>query len=284
MGLLLEYTFSWEAFGWGTALLLFAGGLMVSDEFRRYKYARICFSLAAFWTCGKVLMYSVNTLDNFWVRTTAIFVVFGLVGTGLSEGMRLISHREKKENEAQHPPLRPEKPGTVEILPPTDAEVHVTVKQAPSQTVETKVEHPEPSADAQDILAKQMLENRELKKRLIKLSTDIYKFWEERKSTEPRAEDYFKTINIDQQKEPQLWQAEREQQQKEWGTARSAYDNETVRLYTERFKARILHILPEASAAGLSTRQVERWMRDADAHADILNNLSQALADLGDKL
>jgi hypothetical protein len=110
MGRILEITFSWDVFAVGLSVLLFAGGLMVADEFKKFTAARVLFIWSALWIVGKVLMWSYLTNNNFYIRGLVTFVIVGLVGVGTSEGMRLIRSREiktfndKQELSAQKPP------------------------------------------------------------------------------------------------------------------------------------------------------------------------------------
>ncbi len=101
MRTMLDYVFGWEVFSFGVGLLLLAGSLMVSDEFKKYPAAKILFCLAAIWIFGKVLMWSFFTSEKFTVRTTIAFLVCGFVGAGLAEAMHLIGEREAKGKIAQ---------------------------------------------------------------------------------------------------------------------------------------------------------------------------------------
>ncbi len=93
---MLDYVFGWEVFSLGVGLLLVAGSLTVSDEFKKYTAAKIFFCLAAIWIFGKILMWSFLTSEKFTVRTTIAFLACGFVGAGLAEAVRLIGQRESK--------------------------------------------------------------------------------------------------------------------------------------------------------------------------------------------
>jgi hypothetical protein len=121
----------------------------------------------------------------------------------------------------------------------------------------------------------------ELKKRLVQLSTEIYTFWETRKQWIPERQSN-EAINVDREQEPQKWQAEWERRDKEFVSARTTYNQETVRLFRERFDMRVKDALAEATDAGLNVQEVTRQMDKIQA--DVLNNLSGAIDSLADKL
>ncbi len=106
MSSLLQLIFGDLVVSLGVSLLVAAGCLLVSDEFKKFSAARALFYLAAAWTCGRALMWSVFTSDSFYTRAVATFLVFGLVGVGLTEALRATNHRENslKSVATQEPP------------------------------------------------------------------------------------------------------------------------------------------------------------------------------------
>jgi hypothetical protein len=142
---ILEYLFGWEVFPFGAGILFAAGCLLVADEFKKFTAARILFSLTAFWIIGKVLMWSYVTYDGFYTRGIITFVIFGLVGVGTSEGIRLIGQREAKADSNNMQQERPKKPdvqqssqganspnivgsGNVVVISPSDPGTHEQLK------------------------------------------------------------------------------------------------------------------------------------------------------------
>jgi hypothetical protein len=104
---ILDLFFSDIVFGLGMPLLITAGGILLSDEFKRFKKAKICFYLAAVWICGRVLMWSVFTSDATHVRILATFLAFGAVGVGLTETVRAANHREGALKTSEQEPPKP---------------------------------------------------------------------------------------------------------------------------------------------------------------------------------
>jgi hypothetical protein len=80
------------AFGAGTLLAI--GSLMVADEFKKFPAARICFIIATIWVYGGMLMWSVFTSQPLYARVFVTFLVFGIVGVMLTEGLRAVNQRE----------------------------------------------------------------------------------------------------------------------------------------------------------------------------------------------
>jgi hypothetical protein len=112
----LDLIFSDVALGLGVPLLVTAGCLLLSDEFKQFKAAKAFFCLATVWVCGRVLMWSVFTSEAFYTRALATFLAFGIVGVGLAEALRATSHREHSlRNPEQEPPKPP---------PPVQQESH----------------------------------------------------------------------------------------------------------------------------------------------------------------
>jgi len=104
----LDLIFNDLVFGLGVPLLVTAGGLLLSDEFKRFGAARVCFYLAAAWICGRVLMWSVFTSETTYVRFIATFLAFGIVGIGLTESIRATNHRENSLKNTEQEPKKPE--------------------------------------------------------------------------------------------------------------------------------------------------------------------------------
>lgn len=74
---------------------------MVSDEFKHFKAARICFAWAGLWIYGKVLMWGIATSEKFAFRAFVVATVCAIVGLGFVELMRVVTKREKTASE--HP-------------------------------------------------------------------------------------------------------------------------------------------------------------------------------------
>src|SRR5713226_5984595 len=154
---ILDYIFDWLPFGLGVSILIGTGFVLLADEFKAFKAARVCFYLATAWIYGKALMWAYFTSDRFQVRGVVAFLVFGFVGMGLSEALRLTSHREQppQPHEAVEGPNTPKKPEA----PPSSAEnqsqqnnneAHGTTakheakpqRHGTDERTTTKVEHP----------------------------------------------------------------------------------------------------------------------------------------------
>ncbi len=104
----LELIFSDLVFGLEVPLLVTAGCLLLSDEFKKFKAAKAFFYLATVWICGRVLMWSVFTSETFYTRALATFLAFGILGVGLAEALRATNHRENSlRNPKQEPPKPP---------------------------------------------------------------------------------------------------------------------------------------------------------------------------------
>ena len=82
--------------------------LLVSDEFKKFRVAKTLFYLAAFYMCGRVLMWSVFTNDSFYTRFVATFLAFGILGVVLTETVRATGYREKLLNEQSESAKAPE--------------------------------------------------------------------------------------------------------------------------------------------------------------------------------
>lgn len=91
---ILDLLFGEFAVGTGVTLLIGAGFTLLADEFKKFGAAKVCFYAAVAWTYGKVLMWGYFTHESFYIRAMAVFLVFGLVGVGLVEALRLTDHRK----------------------------------------------------------------------------------------------------------------------------------------------------------------------------------------------
>jgi hypothetical protein len=80
--------------GFGVPILVGIGLTLVSDEFKKFQAARMCFIIATVWVYGRVLMWSVFTSQSFYARAFVTFLAFGIVGVILTEGLRAASQRE----------------------------------------------------------------------------------------------------------------------------------------------------------------------------------------------
>jgi hypothetical protein len=158
MKVILEYIFDWLPFGFGVPILIGVGLAMLADEFKAFTAARGCFSLAALWIYGKVFMWAYLTSDRFQIRAVVVFLVFGFVGIGLIEALRLTRHREDNTTtvaSAAHDRPKPEPSNSPQPLetPITKAdvkhdgtkishepkpEIELIFKQSPLFTVERK--------------------------------------------------------------------------------------------------------------------------------------------------
>jgi hypothetical protein len=78
-------------------IMIGAGFALLSDEFKEYKAARLCFWLSAIWMYGKVLMWLALSSEGFWTRAVIVFLVCGFVGIGLMQVLRLTAKREQRE-------------------------------------------------------------------------------------------------------------------------------------------------------------------------------------------
>ena len=139
MRVILDYIFDWLPFGFGVPILIGVGFALLADEFKAFRAARVCFYLATTWMYGKVFMWAYLTSDRFHTRAVVAFLVFGFVGVGLIEALRLTRHREI--NSTSVPPATEPKPNT-ENHGTTDS---VRVKPEHHGTEEratAKVEHP----------------------------------------------------------------------------------------------------------------------------------------------
>ncbi len=105
MKILLEYIFDWLPFGIGAPIFIGLGFTLLADEFKAFTAARVFFYLAATWILGKVFMWAYFTSNEFRIRAVIAFLIFGCVGVGLIEALRLTNRREVRNS------LSPESPG-----------------------------------------------------------------------------------------------------------------------------------------------------------------------------
>jgi hypothetical protein len=96
---MLDFIFNEWLVGFGVPILIGVGFALVGDEFKEYKAARWCFCISAAWMYGKVLMWSLS-VSTFRVRAIVVFLVFGIVGVGLMEVLRLTNRREREQVKA----------------------------------------------------------------------------------------------------------------------------------------------------------------------------------------
>lgn len=90
----LDLAFGWPVFGAGAPTLVGVACFLVSDEIKAFRGAKVCFYVAAVWVWGKVVMWSVLSNDSFRLRALVTFLVCGVVGIGLVEGLRVVTKRE----------------------------------------------------------------------------------------------------------------------------------------------------------------------------------------------
>jgi Leucine-rich repeat (LRR) protein len=96
---LSETVFNEWLVGFCVPILIGAGFALLSDEFKEYTGARLCFWLSAIWMYGKVLMWSALSSEGFWTRAVIVFLVCGFVGIGLMQVLRLTAKREQRETQ-----------------------------------------------------------------------------------------------------------------------------------------------------------------------------------------
>jgi len=77
------------------------GFILLTDEFKKFKAARVSFYIAAIWTWGKIVMWGIHSPDKFVERAIIIFIASGLVAVGLVEVLRLTTKREIPKELAQ---------------------------------------------------------------------------------------------------------------------------------------------------------------------------------------
>lgn len=138
-----------------------------------------------------------------------------------------------------------------------------------------------------EVVAKLALNKLELKKQLMGLSQELSVFVEKQYQAAPRREDYFKSIHLDQQKEPERWKTENDRQQIAWKSAMIRRNQEAFGMYKERFRPSILRGLSAAAAMGLNIRDANTWLHNADNADDCMTafgQLSGILSLLADKL
>jgi hypothetical protein len=91
---ILDFIFDWLLV-LGVPILIGAWFALLSDEFKRFKGARVCLYIATVWAFGKVLMWSAFSSDKFPIRALIVFFAFGIIGLCLSEALRLTTARER---------------------------------------------------------------------------------------------------------------------------------------------------------------------------------------------
>jgi len=101
MGPILQYLFSWEVFTLGIGITIPMGYVLLTDDFKKFSVARVCFYAALLWIYGKVTMWAVFTHEKLLVRAVLTFLVFGIVGVAFAETLRLANKRETIVNTEQ---------------------------------------------------------------------------------------------------------------------------------------------------------------------------------------
>jgi len=91
---ILDLVFDWLVFGFGVPILIGTGFTLLADEFRQFRAARVCFTVAAVWLFGKVAMWGILTSEKFSIRAGVTALVCAIVGVGLVEAIRLTANRE----------------------------------------------------------------------------------------------------------------------------------------------------------------------------------------------
>jgi len=110
---------AWTIVGVLAPLLLGAMLTLVGLTPPEFRAARICLILSATILGGMQMVWQIQTGQPLWWRLVLGFVIFGLIGAGLPEGLRWIS---KRENRASKQPAGAA-PSKAEEKPPTLADL-----------------------------------------------------------------------------------------------------------------------------------------------------------------
>jgi hypothetical protein len=157
MRVILDYVFDWLPFGFGVPILIVVGFTLLADEFKAFTATRVCFYLATVWIFGKVVMWGFFTSDRFHIRAVVVFLVFGIVGIGLTEVLRLTTRRETDKNSPpNNQPKSPESTGsgsavigtgTIEVKPaePGAPVIHNRPEPESTESASSKATSPEPA-------------------------------------------------------------------------------------------------------------------------------------------
>ncbi len=93
---ILEAIFSWEVVGSGVGLLAGAAFGLAADEFKKFRAAQICFTIAAVLLWGKALVWAAFSSNTVATRiVVAIAVVCGVLAL-LAAALWLINRRERE--------------------------------------------------------------------------------------------------------------------------------------------------------------------------------------------
>jgi len=87
---------AWTIVGIIVPLLLGAMLTLVGLTPAEFRPARVCLILSAFILGGMEMVWQIQTGRTLWWRLVVGFVIFGLIGAGLPEGLRWIKKRENK--------------------------------------------------------------------------------------------------------------------------------------------------------------------------------------------
>jgi hypothetical protein len=82
------------AVGLGVTIFIGAGFTLLADEFQEFKAARICFAVAGMWAYGDVVMWGIDTPQNFALRACVLALVSATITVSFVEVMRLTTRRE----------------------------------------------------------------------------------------------------------------------------------------------------------------------------------------------
>ena len=75
--------FQLEVVGIGVSLLVAAGFLLVSDEFKKFRAGRVMLVIATAWLCGKALMWAVSSSSALGIKIAVSVVVCLRSGPGI---------------------------------------------------------------------------------------------------------------------------------------------------------------------------------------------------------
>jgi len=94
-----------ELISYAVALIFygFGFGVLQVPNPKRVIASKICFVLGAMFASGATIMWGFSSSDNLWVRITASFFVFGLIGVGTVEAIRFAGHTQKIETTSATP-------------------------------------------------------------------------------------------------------------------------------------------------------------------------------------
>ncbi len=147
---LVDILFGWPLFGFGVPILIGAAfAVLAFDEF---KAALVCFWFSAAWIYGKVLMWSYVTGSDFRIRALVAFVVFGVIGVGLTEVTQLVKRLELAgtipQSQQVPMPVPPTNPATAEPPNKIAAAPPNTVKETLGPKDQVAVEVQRGTADS----------------------------------------------------------------------------------------------------------------------------------------